>query len=411
VDKKCGKPWAVKVQTCRRKVGRNSQFSSGTNRDEGFIFGIIARLNPKGFGFITPGRDGNEIYFHSTSLELPHTFDFLTVGQEVRYKKGWDKKNDKEMAECVSVRDPPNGPQMTSRYSGISYPSMLDNPGRDRYYQPGPRRSPIGIERPMDWMRPKEIDIPRPRGDIIGRVGMKNEKGFGFIESLNGGERIYFHSSSMKAGAFDKLVEGDKVSFVMGWDSKHSKEMAEDVRILSRGQPDNLGQDWIGKLTGRISKINQKGFGFIETGEGDLYFHSTCLQQVAFDDLKVGDDIAFIRGWDKIRSKEMAKLVELRYNNRGLKREGGPLKVELRDGLGLSTDAQPPSKTGNIVQLNNKGFGFIMPEGGKDRIYFHSTGLVKRGTFDELKEGDAVVYEEGFDRKNMKAMAVGVELQ
>jgi len=287
---------------------------------------------------------------------------------------------------------------------------------RDRYYQPGPRRSPtashrssIALERPAGWMRPKQIDVPR--GQIIGRVGMKNKKGFGFIESLDGEKRIYFHSISMQPGAFDKLEEGDKVSFVMGWDQKHSKEMAEDVRIVSRVQPESQGQDWVGKLTGRICKINQKGFGFIETGEGELYFHSTCLLQVAFDDLKIGDDVAFIRGWDKIRLKEMAQMVELRHNDRSHTTEDGPEKVGPSDSRRESPDALPSSKTGNIVQLNEKGFGFIMPEGGKDRIYFHSTGMSKAGTFDELKEGAAVVYEEGWDHKKMKAMAVGVELQ
>lgn len=45
------------------------------------------------------------------------------------------------------------------------------------------------------------------------------------------------------------------------------------------------------------TKIEEKGFGFIsregETGEKDLFFHSTQLNGVTFDELKVGDKVTF----------------------------------------------------------------------------------------------------------------------
>ncbi|MDO8518088.1 MAG: cold shock domain-containing protein [bacterium] len=48
-------------------------------------------------------------------------------------------------------------------------------------------------------------------------------------------------------------------------------------------------------MTGTIKTLTDRGFGFISReGEAkDLFFHSKELQGVAFDDLKVGDNVSF----------------------------------------------------------------------------------------------------------------------
>ncbi len=45
---------------------------------------------------------------------------------------------------------------------------------------------------------------------------------------------------------------------------------------------------------GTIARITDRGFGFIaqERGE-DLFFHSSALQDVAFDSLRRGDEVEF----------------------------------------------------------------------------------------------------------------------
>jgi len=417
MDKKSGKPWAEKVRTCQRKVSRDYQMPMqmpSRNLEEGGLKrGRISNLNIKGFGFIKPDSGEDKIYFHSTCMEVANTFDFLEVGQEVMYKKGWDKKTDKWMAESVSVRDVRDlmrgPPPPRSQYSEMSFLSMQDNLGRGRGWTPRPRSASARIDNSMNWMR--EGEMSRPRGQLFGRVGLKNDKGFGFIEEFNGGERIYFHTTSMLIGAFDKLEEGDKVSFIMGWDRKNKKEMAECVRVLSKVPQETKDEDWIGKLTGRISRLHEKGFGFINTGEGDIYFHSSCLSQVGFNDIKVGDDVAYIRGWDKRRGKDMAEMVELRYNDRSMKNREVSEEAGSKPYQEKEADAKPTSRIGNIDQLDSKGFGFIKSDGGNTRIYFHSSSLTMKGTFDDLKEGDAVVYEEGWDRSRNKPVAVRVELQ
>lgn len=48
-------------------------------------------------------------------------------------------------------------------------------------------------------------------------------------------------------------------------------------------------------MEGTIKTLTEKGFGFIsrEGETKDLFFHSKELQNVAFDDLKVGDKVTF----------------------------------------------------------------------------------------------------------------------
>lgn len=47
--------------------------------------------------------------------------------------------------------------------------------------------------------------------------------------------------------------------------------------------------------TGTIAGLTDKGFGFIkrEGADKDLFFHSKELVNVAFDDLRVGDQVQF----------------------------------------------------------------------------------------------------------------------
>ncbi|MBP9760225.1 MAG: cold shock domain-containing protein [Candidatus Pacebacteria bacterium] len=48
-------------------------------------------------------------------------------------------------------------------------------------------------------------------------------------------------------------------------------------------------------MTGTIKNLNSRGFGFIsrEGVEKDLFFHSSALVGVAFDELREGDKVTF----------------------------------------------------------------------------------------------------------------------
>ena len=48
---------------------------------------------------------------------------------------------------------------------------------------------------------------------------------------------------------------------------------------------------------GTIKRLTNKGFGFIDTGKGkDLFFHSSNLQGVSFDELREGQKVSFTEG-------------------------------------------------------------------------------------------------------------------
>jgi CspA family cold shock protein len=55
---------------------------------------------------------------------------------------------------------------------------------------------------------------------------------------------------------------------------------------------------------------------------------------------------------------------------------------------------------GTIKKLTQKGFGFI--EGDKGDMFFHSSS-VEGTTFEELREGQQVEYEEGQGPKGPRA--------
>jgi CspA family cold shock protein len=46
---------------------------------------------------------------------------------------------------------------------------------------------------------------------------------------------------------------------------------------------------------GTISRVTDRGFGFIQQEQGgeDLFFHSSALQDVSFDELRRGDRVEF----------------------------------------------------------------------------------------------------------------------
>ena len=47
--------------------------------------------------------------------------------------------------------------------------------------------------------------------------------------------------------------------------------------------------------------------------------------------------------------------------------------------------------TGKIKRKNDKGFGFIAPDGDDKDVFFHSSALVGI-TWDEISEGDSVSF-------------------
>jgi CspA family cold shock protein len=48
---------------------------------------------------------------------------------------------------------------------------------------------------------------------------------------------------------------------------------------------------------GTIKKLTDRGFGFIKTGsDEDIYFHSSSLQGVSFEELREGQKVSYTEG-------------------------------------------------------------------------------------------------------------------
>jgi cold shock protein len=48
---------------------------------------------------------------------------------------------------------------------------------------------------------------------------------------------------------------------------------------------------------GTIKKLTDKGFGFIDTGNGeDMFFHNSNLEGVSFDSLHEGQQVSYTEG-------------------------------------------------------------------------------------------------------------------
>lgn len=67
--------------------------------------------------------------------------------------------------------------------------------------------------------------------------------------------------------------------------------------------------------------------------------------------------------------------------------------------------------TGQIKRLaQDRGFGFIRPEGESGDIFFH-TSAVQGGAFDSLHEGQTVEFEKGTDERDpRKSRALNVRV-
>jgi CspA family cold shock protein len=48
---------------------------------------------------------------------------------------------------------------------------------------------------------------------------------------------------------------------------------------------------------GTIKRLTDKGFGFIDTGsQNDMFFHSSSVEGVSFDDLREGQRVTYTEG-------------------------------------------------------------------------------------------------------------------
>jgi len=84
-------------------------------------------------------------------------------------------------------------------------------------------------------------------------------------------------------------------------------------RSYSRGRKPASGGGGGGIQEGRIRRLSDKGFGFIDYGrDKSIFFHSTGMTtRGAFDDLREGDKVEFEAGVDDRSGRDRAENVVL----------------------------------------------------------------------------------------------------
>ena len=139
----------------------------------------------------------------------------------------------------------------------------------------------------------------------------RDEKGFGFITADDGSEDLFVHRTSLQAG--DCLVEGAKVSYVLGVDERKGKAQALQVSggttrsaaLSTPGAPFATGSArGAGALMGTTKSWNaEKRFGFIKPDDSseDVFVHRTSIQGA--DALQVGSRVRYTKVPDGERAK------------------------------------------------------------------------------------------------------------
>jgi CspA family cold shock protein len=59
-----------------------------------------------------------------------------------------------------------------------------------------------------------------------------SQKGFGFIQPVNGGNDVFVHISAVERAGMSNLNEGQKVSFEVVADRRTGKSAAENLRAV-----------------------------------------------------------------------------------------------------------------------------------------------------------------------------------
>jgi len=77
-------------------------------------------------------------------------------------------------------------------------------------------------------MPTRSVSQPPLRGVVKRLV---KDKGFGFLQSATGGDDVFFHRSSLPAGEFDRLTEGDAVDYAASASPKGPR--ADSVSLVT----------------------------------------------------------------------------------------------------------------------------------------------------------------------------------
>ncbi len=167
----------------------------------------------KGFGFIQPDDGSPDVFVHISALERSGVYE-LNEGDRVSFEVEEDRRSGKLAAVDLRV-------------TGAGGGSSSGRP--DQGSQSG-FRSQGAASRPSSGARAggaREAD-----GSGSGTVKWFNmSKGFGFIQSHQGGDDVFVHISAVERAGLRDLQEGEIVSYDIERDRRTGKASATNLRI------------------------------------------------------------------------------------------------------------------------------------------------------------------------------------
>ena len=114
---------------------------------------------------------------------------------------------------------------------------------------------------------------------MLGIVEFFDErKGFGKIQPVDGSESCFAHCSHVKDTGEQVLVQGEKVEFTVHADSK-----GPQARDIVRTEIRHRG----------VVKAFDKGFGFIDSGNEDVFVHFSDIVTGGYKRLEPGEQVSF----------------------------------------------------------------------------------------------------------------------
>jgi CspA family cold shock protein len=192
------------------------------------------------------------------------------------------------------------------------------------------------------------------------------ERGFGFLAPEDGSADLFVHASEIVGDGGAKLLrEGQAVEFEVGEGDRGPQ--AKRVRVTG----DVAAGTALGVLGTMAWYEPSKGYGFARPDDGgaEVFVHSSAI--VTGGVLAEGQRVAFL----------------VTEGERGLQAEH---VVPL--GPGAGAPAASDSADGTVSWYDeDKGFGFITPDGGGDDVFVHARALTEGLTW--LTEGDRVAYD------------------
>jgi len=107
-----------------------------------------------------------------------------------------------------------------------------------------------------------------------------------------------------RGGPRDDYQRGGRDNFR---DDYRESGRRSDMRERSRSDGRYSGGDKGGAQVGKVRRLNEKGFGFIEYGSKSIFFHASGMKQGSFDDLREGDEVEFEAVSDDRSGKDRAE--------------------------------------------------------------------------------------------------------